>query len=198
MEIKWITVNARLKNGVQLINSLSTTKFQLLLSHIVNSKSEDLFTADELDKLKTSLRLNDDSLQLLIQSILHIFKQSCKVILKPTVLQKQLIEDLNFDTEKAEEFVKLWSKETHEHFGDFENGMKLENMAWELNVQCADQICNREFVPVARVQFNLAKLTDESEKESVTIELDKSELLQFYNTLESIQVKLDNIQNIGN
>ncbi|XP_074039126.1 COMM domain-containing protein 10 [Leptinotarsa decemlineata] len=198
MEVKWITVNTKLLNGVHLINSLTTKTLQLLLTHISNSKTENPFTDEELEKLRTSLKLNEDSLQLLVQAISHIFKQSCKVMMKPSILQKQLIEHLGFNTEKAEEFVKIWSNKTNEHFGDFENGMKLENVSWELNVQCADQISNKQSLPVARVQFKLSKLKNEREKENVTIEMDQSELLQFYNTLESIQMKLDTMQNIGN
>ncbi|KAJ8953346.1 hypothetical protein NQ314_007355 [Rhamnusium bicolor] len=145
-----------------------------------------------------SLKLTDDNLQLLIQSITYVFKQASKVILKPTVLQKQLIEYLNFDLEKAEEFVKLWSSETKRDVGDIENRFKLEDISWELNLQSANQICNKQSVPNARVQFKLAKAVDNSKKEKVTVEMDEEELLQLYSTLETIQIKLDNIHSTGN
>ncbi|CAH1155168.1 unnamed protein product [Phaedon cochleariae] len=192
----WITINTRLKNGVQLINSLNRQTFVQLLSHLSSNKPEVSFTEEELQKLQKLLGLTEETLQLLIQTISHILRQSSKVILKPTALQKELCEKLGFENENAEEFVKFWSVQMNDHFGDFENRMKLKNIAWELNVQSADQISNKESLPLARVQFNLMKLSDEKE-DSLTVELDKNELLQFYNTLESIQMKLDNIQDVG-
>lgn len=195
MSLKWINVNERLKKGIELINSLSTKKFKLLLIHIVSAKSEAIFTDDELKKLKESLKLNDDSLQLLIQCISHVFRQSTKVILKPTALYKQLTEQLNITEEKSEEFVKIWCKHTNEDFDDFSNKMKLENLSWEINVQGADQINNKQSVPIARVQFQLAKSANEK-KERIVMEFDRTELLQLYNSLEKIQVKLDQVNSI--
>ncbi|KAJ8984639.1 hypothetical protein NQ317_009867 [Molorchus minor] len=188
MNLKWITVNSRLKNGIALINNLTTIKFQLLLAHIINSKE------DELKKLKDSLKFTEDNVQLLTQSIIYIYRQANKVILKPTVLQKHLIENLKFDSEKAEEFVKQWSNETKKDVGgDFENRMKLENITWELNLETANQICNKESVPKARLQFNLAKAVVSDQKDKVTVEMDQDELMHLYSTLETIQIKLDNI-----
>ncbi|XP_028128840.1 uncharacterized protein LOC114325101 [Diabrotica virgifera virgifera] len=197
MNLKWINVNERLKNGVKLINSLSTKKFQLLLGHIVEAEGENPFTDEELKKLKDSLKLTEDALQLLVQSISHIFKQSSKVILKPTVLYKQLCEQLEFEDEKAEEFVKIWCNHTNEDFGDFSSRMKLENVSWELNIQVADQINNKQSVPVGRMQFELAQSVDNSKKERIFMEFTQSELQQLYNNLEKIQMKLDNINNVG-
>ncbi|XP_018580095.1 COMM domain-containing protein 10-like [Anoplophora glabripennis] len=198
MSLKWLTVNSRLINGTGLINSMTTIKFKLLLTHIVNTKNEELFTDEELKKLKDSLKLTEDNLQLLIQSIAYIFKQASKVIIKPTVLQKQLIEDLGLDAEKAEEFVKLWSSETKKDVGDFENSFKLQDVNWELNLETANQICNKQVIPKARVQFKLAKSADSSKKDTVTVEFDEEELLHLYSTLETIQIKLDNLHNTGN
>lgn len=177
---------------------MTTVKFKLLLSHIINSKNEELFTDEELKKLKDSLKLTEDNLQLLIQSIAYIFKQASKVILKPTVLQKQLTEDLGFDVEKAEEFVKQWSTETKKDVGDFENSFKLQDINWELNLETENQISNKQVIPKARVQFKLAKSVDSTKKDAVTVELDEEELLHLYSTLETIQIKLDNIHNTGN
>ncbi|XP_056641396.1 COMM domain-containing protein 10-like [Diorhabda sublineata] len=195
MSLKWIHVNERLIKGIELINSVSTKKFKLLLIHIVSSKSEAIFTDDELKKLKESLKLDDDSLQLLIQCISHIFSQSTKVILKPTSLYKQLTEQLNITEEKSEEFVRIWCKKTNEDFDNFNNKMKLENLSWEINIQGADQINNKQSVPIARVQLQLTK-SDNEKKERVVMEFDRTELLQLYNNLEKIQVKLDQINSV--
>ncbi|XP_057658875.1 COMM domain-containing protein 10-like [Diorhabda carinulata] len=195
MSLKWIHVNERLIKGIELINSVSTKKFKLLLIHIVSAKSEAIFTEDELKKLKESLKLDDDSLQLLIQCISHIFRQSTKVILKPTSLYKQLTEQLNITEEKSEEFVRIWCKQTNEDFDNFNNKMKLENLSWEINIQGADQINNKQSVPIARVQLQLTK-SDNEKKERIVMEFDRTELLQLYNNLEKIQVKLDQINSV--
>lgn len=165
----------------------------MLLTHIVHPTSEELFTDEELKKLQESLKLNQSDVQLLIQCIAHIFKQASKVILKPTILQKQLCENLGLGEEKAEVFVKLWLEETKNDFGDFENQFKLENMSWELNLQTSSKFCNKEAVPNARIHFNLTN--HNGKEENLLLELEKDELLQLYNTLETIQVKLDNLQN---
>nr|CAH7722761.1 unnamed protein product [Callosobruchus chinensis] len=128
---KWISVNAKLKEGVQLLNSLSAKKFQLLLDHII---TEEQFTDEELAKLRDSLKLSEEQVELLVQSIVHILKQSNKIVIKPTDLQKQLCHFLEFDEEKAEDFVKVWSKQVSEAM-DFENRKRLEDIAWEMNVQ---------------------------------------------------------------
>ncbi|RZC43217.1 uncharacterized protein BDFB_001361, partial [Asbolus verrucosus] len=180
-----------LQGGVALINSLNRTKFSLLLKHIVKSEKEELFTQEELVKLSESLKLDETNLQLLIQSIAYIFKQSSKVILKPTVLQEQLVEHLKFNPEKAEDFVKLWTEETNQVF-DLKNSHNLENISWELNIQTASTLCNKEQHLNTRLQMGLVSV-DGKEKENVILELDEEELLHLYNVLENVQSKLDNI-----
>ncbi|CAH0553662.1 unnamed protein product [Brassicogethes aeneus] len=190
MSLKWITLNDRLQNGAKLINSLPTNKFKIILTQIQSSKG-DPFTEEELTKLQESLKLNSANLQLLIQCIAHIFKQSSKVILKPTVLQKQLVEDLKLDEEKSEEFVKIWLQETKNDFGNFEDRLKLEDMSWEINLQTASKLCSKETKPNARIHFKLSD--NHNKKDNVTLELDEEELLNLYNNLEMIQAKLDNL-----
>lgn len=165
----------------------------MLLSDVINIKEGETFTEDEFGKLKESLKLNDDSLQLLIQSISHIFKQSNKVIIKPTILYKQLCENIGLDAAKCEEFVKLWCNQTNQDFGDYSDRLKLEHLTWELNILASDQINPKQSVPTARIQLELAKSANSSEKEKVVLEFDQSELLQLYSHLEKIQLKFDNI-----
>lgn len=66
----------------------------------------------------------------------------------------------------------------------------MEDVSWQLNVQTASSICNKESIPNAKIQMNLLKVKDET-KDSVTLELNEEELVQLYNTLENIQTKLD-------
>lgn len=185
-----------LKNGITLINELSTTHFEALMSHIANSiGTADILTNSDTLKFKELLQLDDENKwNLLIQSLVHIFKLSLKYIFKPTTLQKQLEDELNLDTEKAKEFVKQWSVCTKRDFGDLENRYKLNDVAWQLNVQVASNAQNKEAIPNARLQLNVSKPNKSEEKKDVTLELDCEELVQLYNALENMQSRLDSIR----
>lgn len=185
----------RLTSGINLINALSAKDFAALLSRIADSKANNEFAADELRKLSESLDFQENELQLLIQSLAHIFRQSSKFILKPTVLQKQLEEELKFNTPIAEEFVKQWTGKTKADFEDLDNRCRLENVSWQLNVQTASTMSNKEVVPNARLQLDLSRVKDDT-KENVTVELKEEELIQLYNSLENIQMKLDIVNNL--
>lgn len=162
----------------------------LIISRIIERKNTKLFAEDELKNMQDASKYDENNLFLAIQSISYIFKQSLKFILKPTVLQKQLIEELKFDTEKAEEFVKQWTTETKLNFENLEDRHKLENVCWELNLQVASSCSNKEKIPSARIQLDLEKVKDGT-KDDVILELNQDELVQLYTTLENIQLKLD-------
>lgn len=153
-----IFVLSRLQQGITLINNLTNKKFQALLSRIINTANDQVFTDSETQKLQETLKLNEQQLQLLLQSIAHIHKQSTKVILKPTDLQRQLVEVLGFEQEKAEIFTKEWSSVLKEELGDLEIRRKLTNLSWELNVQTASDLGSKLAIPSASIQLDLAKV----------------------------------------
>lgn len=171
------------------MNTLSTKKFQLLLSHLVFSHTEDPFTPEELKKLRDSLKITDEDLLLLVNSIKYIVKQSSRVILKPTTLQNHLKEHLKLDDEKTDVFVKIWCEETNKDLGNLDGIMKLDDVAWEQNITIADQVLSEQEVSGTRLQL---KLSSGTQQHNIVVELDKDELLQVYNALEVIQIKLDN------
>ncbi|KAL1494500.1 hypothetical protein ABEB36_010087 [Hypothenemus hampei] len=192
-DIKWLTLNNRLQQGVSLINAVNTKRFALLLNHLISASSEEVFTETELEKLQETLKLSEAKLQLLIQSIAYILKQSSKVILKPTELQKQLVELVGFDQEKAEIFTKKWSEKVKKELGEFNDRTQLNDMKWELNLQIGSDMGSKQALPGARIQLDLAKVNDEGQGEKAILELGEEELQQFYNNLEVIQLKLDNL-----
>lgn len=183
---------SRLTKGISIINSLPTKKFQLLLSHIVSSNSGDLFTPEELKKLRDSLRISEEDVMLLLHSINYILKQSTRIILKPTTLEKHFKEHLKLDDEKSTVFTQIWSNETKKEVGNFGELMKLDDLAWEQNIKIADQICNEQEVSFSRLQLSVSSSCNDK-KERINLELDEEELLHLYNTLEAIQMKLDNL-----
>ncbi|XP_076275965.1 COMM domain containing 10 protein valette isoform X2 [Rhynchophorus ferrugineus] len=182
----------RLQQGISLINNINNKRFELLLPHILNSESADIFSDEELKKLQETLKLNEMELQLMLQSISYLFKHSNKVILKPTDLQMQLIQHLGIDETKAEIFVKHWSNEVKKDMGGLENRYNFSNIAWQVNVQTACDISNQQAIPNARIQLNLSK-ANEGTDEKVIMEMGEEDLHQLYNTLEVIQLKLDNM-----
>lgn len=103
--------SCRLRSGIQLIDKINVADFKIILLRAVEGSNNDLFTPDELKKFEENFGFDEDSVYLVIQSIAYIFKQSCRFILKPTVLEKQLVEDLKFQKDKAQEFVQLWTSE---------------------------------------------------------------------------------------
>ncbi|ENN71253.1 uncharacterized protein LOC125503579 [Dendroctonus ponderosae] len=192
-DLQWITINNRLQQGASLINNLNTKRYELLLSHIINSSSDDYFTETELQKLQDNLKLDENQLQLLVQSIAYIYKQSRRVILKPTELESQLVEKIGLDQGKAEIFTKQWLAETKKELGAFEDRHTLNSLKWELNMQVASDMGNKQVIPNAKIQLDLTKVTDETKKEAAILEMGEEDLQQLYSTLEAIQLRLDNI-----
>lgn len=142
-----------------MINNLNTKRYELLLSHIIDSSNDDYFTETELQKLQDNLKLDENQLQLLVQSIAYIYKQSRKVILKPTELESQLVGKIGLDQEKADIFTKQWLTETKKELGAFEDRHALKGLKWELNVQVASNMGNKQVVPNARLELDLTKVT---------------------------------------
>lgn len=139
------------------------------------------------------MKLIDEDLKLLIQSINYIIKQSSRVLLRPTSLEKHFKEHLKLDEDKSEVFTKVWSEETVADIGSFEQIMELNDLTWEKNIEIANQICNEQEEINARLQLSLSSTNDSHAKDKISLTLGKDELLQLYNTLEAIQIKLDNM-----
>lgn len=173
------------------MNELTVSDFCTLMGLIANSLSRpDTSSSSDIQKFRESLTIEEDTWNLLLPSLIHVFKMSLKFIFKPTTLQRHLEDDLKLDSEKAKEFVKQWSLCTKRDFGDIENRYKLNDVVWQLNMQVASSVHNKETIPNARLQFNMSQSKSE-EKEYVTLELNCDELVQLYNALENMQNKLD-------
>lgn len=61
---------------------------------------------------------------------------------------------------------------------------ELQNITWELNVEAVSNLFEKEAVPTATVQLK-------GSNNDTVLRLDEEELIYLYNTLESIQSKLD-------
>lgn len=110
---------------------------------------------------------------------------------------QNLTEGLQLQTEKAEEFVKIWTERTKSDCVDLEKQKKLDSIAWEVNLETASCYDAKELIPKTRLQLNLTDFVNDSKSECVMLQLSEEELVKLYNTLEKVQTKLDNIQNIS-
>lgn len=69
---------SRLKKAVELINSLDTAKFPLLLSRIIQKlhlRDERAFSEDEEEKLQAALALEPDDLHIVLETSAFILEQ---------------------------------------------------------------------------------------------------------------------------
>ncbi|GJQ77688.1 hypothetical protein Trydic_g12812 [Trypoxylus dichotomus] len=197
MSLRWISVNKKLVEGVKLINLLSNTQFSLLLRRTNESDGNDIVSEEEHKKLGEVLHIDLDSVNLLLQSLMHIWKQSLKVILKPTDLLQNLTEVLHFQSEKSEEFVKIWTEKVKLDYGDLEKQKKLDSIAWEINLEAASCYEAKELMPKARLQLNITDFVNDSKREHIILDLSEEQLTELYNTIEKVQTKLDNIQSLS-
>lgn len=175
------------------MNGLNTNQFVEILNHLFKTGNSDPQTGLDVQltqELKESLQISDEKLELLIQSLIHIYKQSMKIIVKPTTLENQLIEQLKFDNIKAQEFIKVWSENTKLDFGNFEKNVQLNDVLWELNLETP---ANK---PHVSMQLNVTDKTNKSEE--ILMDLNKQELMELYATLETVQNRLDHVQNANN
>ena len=124
--LPWLFLLSRIKACVPHINSLNDTKFKKLLQRIAektgrqvksipkNSKktlvysfqNETIFTLDELNKLENAFEISLDNIKQMIEALEYMFLQSAYHLVKPQVLQNDLVNEQNFDENKVKFF--LW------------------------------------------------------------------------------------------
>lgn len=183
-----------LVKGVNLINTIPNKTFSILLKQTITSTGTKPLTQDELQQLENHLKLPSDDVHLLVQSLCYIWKQSLKVILEPSAMERDLTQVLGLEKSRAKELLQEWTTRLQEDCGDLEKRKKLEGVAWELNVETASSTSTAHSIPKARLQLELSDFVDGANKENVVLELDKEQLVKMYNMLENIQLKLDHMQ----
>ncbi len=64
-------------------------------------KNETIFTIDELNKLENAFGLSIDDIKQMIESIEYMFLQSAYHLIKPQILENDLINEQNFNENKV-------------------------------------------------------------------------------------------------
>jgi len=65
-------------------------------------KNETIFTLDELNKLENAFNLSLDNIRQMIEIFEYMFLQSAYHLIKPQILQNDLINEQNFDENKVD------------------------------------------------------------------------------------------------
>ncbi|XP_034935673.1 COMM domain-containing protein 10 [Chelonus insularis] len=191
----WIKITPRFHQGLEVISKLDIGKFRLLVNHIcqelfVNNDGK-IFSEDEEEKLITSLSLEKETLNLLIDIIILIYSQAAFSVVKPAVMENTMKELFPLSEESISVFVNAWIThgkriiDTLRQKSIFPN--QVENINWSFNIQAASS--SASFDNKMNVLLQLAMTG--KEKEKLTVEMDKSSLSDLFENLEKIQNQLD-------
>ncbi|KAM9742965.1 COMM domain-containing protein 10 isoform 2-T3 [Menidia menidia] len=187
-----------IKEAVTFINTIDVNKLSRLISRIIQKlhlKGEQTFSEEEEQKLQAALSLDKHALNLVLETAAFILEQAVYHNIKPASLQQQL-EVIHLSPEKAEVFSQTWAAAGPELLEKLKRNIfapkKLEYVGWQLNLQMAQSSQARLKSPSAVLQLGLQ--SEESEvQESVFVEFNHQELLEFYNKLEIVQGQLDSL-----
>ncbi|KAM4706407.1 COMM domain-containing protein 10 [Discoglossus pictus] len=190
--------SASIKQAVSIINSMDGGKFPRLLSRILQKlhlKAERSFSDEEEDKLQAAFSLDKEDLHLVLESISFILEQAVYHLVKPAALRQQL-ENIHLEQSKAEAFASAWESAGQETVERFRQRMlapkKLETTAWQLNLQMAQSTQAKMKSPQAVIELGVST-EDTKDLDKVFVEFNHTELLEFYNKLETIQAQLDSL-----
>lgn len=180
------------------------------------------FSKDEEEKLSVSLELNETELSLLLDTVTLIYAQAAYHVVKPALMESYMKETFNIREEKVTVLVKTWgtyAKGIVEELRqksifpvqvktvkifiskskfcyDFLNfiSQKVNEINWNLNVQASSTAVAKDTRPTVILQLGLTDASIKDGRSSLTIESDKSGLLELYNNLEKIQSQLDSLK----
>jgi hypothetical protein len=115
----------RIKTSIEHVNSLDDAKFKKLLQRIAEKtgrqvkyfilillnnlffiKNETIFTNDELNKLENAFGISIDDIKQMIETIEYMFLQSAYHLIKPQILENDLLNEQNFDENKVGFYFK--------------------------------------------------------------------------------------------
>ncbi|UJR15085.1 hypothetical protein I4U23_002052 [Adineta vaga] len=189
--------SSRIKASISHINSLDDAKFKKLLQRIAEKagrQNETIFTLEELNKLENAFGLSIDDIKQMIETIEYMFLQSAYHLVKPQILQNDLINEQNFDENKATIFVEQWSTNAKEIIERLKTSHiashSLSDVRWTLDVGISQGSKSKVKRPTAIYEFQL-KNEQTQEMEKIQTEFNKEELYTFFEKLELIQSQLD-------
>jgi hypothetical protein len=189
--------SSKIKSSLEHINSLDDAKFKKLLQRIAEKagrQNETIFTLDELNKLENAFGISLDNIKQMIEIIEYMFLQSAYHLIKLQNLQNDLINEQNFDENKAKLFVEQWAASGKEIVERLKTSHiashSLSDVRWTLDVGISQGSKSKVKRPVAIYEFQL-KNQQTQKIENLQTEFNKEELYAFFEKLELIQSRLD-------
>ncbi|XP_032680232.1 COMM domain-containing protein 10-like [Odontomachus brunneus] len=191
----WISVTSKLEQGLKIVSRVDNSKFRLLVNRICQSLQSSIdtkvFNEEEKEKLLVSLDLTKDELLLLLDTVTSVYTQAACNIVKPSIMETVMRDNLKIDDEKISIFTNAWMTYGK---GIVENlrqksifPTQVKDINWCLNVQSSSSTISQDAQAVALLQLGLT-----GDKTSMlTVEFDKKQLTSLYYNLEKIQAQLD-------
>lgn len=157
-----------------------------------------------LEELEHMVKVERKEFLLLIKTLSYILKRTSTFLMKPTKLQSELKEKLHLNDAKVDAIMKIWVKNMKplmdnmqagaaedggEEDGEHGKNNELICANWELKVQLSSQAVQKQKSVLGQLQLVT------SHGEPTVLEMNHTELSQFYNQLESIQNELDALRN---
>ncbi|OXU24964.1 hypothetical protein TSAR_000923 [Trichomalopsis sarcophagae] len=194
----WISVDDRIKRGLKIIDQVENSKLRLLVNRICQSLqsgvSENIFNAEEEEKLLVSLSLEKTDLTILLQTITSIYTQAAFHLVKPNVVETSMKELFSIGDNKVAILSHAWIT----HAEGIVNALKhksifprqVTDVSWSVDVKAASTAAAKEAKPLAKLQLSFGG----SENSKLTVEMNKTQLWDLYHKLDDIQSQLDSLK----
>ena len=197
MSDNFIIETQQIKKSIELINCIDNEKFNLLLTRVASKihSNFESFKQEEIEKLKTSLEVNDENINQIIDILEFILLQAAYHIIKPNNLLNQLLK-INVNEEKSNLIAEIWKINGKEIIDKIRQSKtisfnKLKNINWRLNLQMATNLKSKQKIPNALFSFQVQDSLAKNNDKSVLVEFDREGLYDLLNNLETIQKQID-------
>ena len=174
----------RLLEGVSYINSLKDDEFQQIIDLVdefrKNHKEDKSLEIDQLE-----LPFEIENQLLVIKSTYYLLERLSLYVMKPSSLQKDLKSILNFDDSKSTILIKSYCNQTKVVLSnDFD---RAEGVTTNIKAKLSTE-------PEARSKSALGIVEIHSSgNKKLNLELKHSDLLEFFDQIESIQNELNEL-----
>ncbi|XP_058450055.1 COMM domain-containing protein 10 [Malaya genurostris] len=197
----WCTITDPLIRGAGICReNISDESFSNIVKYLfktIDSQTETTSEQSESDieTLQIDSGLNEQDFTVALKTLAYLVKRSLKFMLKPSNLQADLRTRLELDKTKSNIFVKHWIQATKIILDTLElsndgrseessTSNQLEDVSWKVRAQLSSE-------PRQKDKLALGQLELKTTKKIINLELNSSELVDFYNQLERIQSELD-------
>ncbi|KAJ8678937.1 hypothetical protein QAD02_014724 [Eretmocerus hayati] len=191
----WITVDDRIKCGLQILNQIENNKLRQLVNRVCQSLESSLddtiFSTDEEEKLSSSLNLDQSGIKVLLHTFKTIYNSAAIHFVTPAAMESSMKDKLCIEDDKIAVLVNAWLTHSekiiaaHKKKSIFPS--QVSDVSWTIDVKAASTAIAREAKPVAKLQLELKG----DENEFITVEMNKTQLSDLYEKLGDIQDQLE-------